>query len=340
MAVIFDEASGVANSVYGNSQAPIQLFIEKQDSVLEKESMLPNIFKMEKSSHWAEKRTGMTAMKGFLPVGENGAAPEDTMQEGFSSILVNMTWKNEFAVTEEMVEDSQLIDFESAPMSFIDGYHTARESFGANILAGAVMNGGTANTKITINGHDFSTAGADTRNFFAPDHPSITDAIPVQSNCFKDEFSEDALSYIECAMRGFKGDSGNLLNIVPDTIIIPDSPMLLKKVFAVIGADKEPTSSNNGFNYHFGRWNVILWKHLDQFLESGVTPWMVMSSKYNQNYASAVFQDRRALKIRSYIEDKTDANIWHGTARFTAGFHDWRGFAVGGVPTGSTLIGA
>ena len=58
MSVIFTEASGVAESIYGNVQAPIQLFLEEQDAAYEKESLLPALFKMGKSENFGDLLTG------------------------------------------------------------------------------------------------------------------------------------------------------------------------------------------------------------------------------------------------------------------------------------------
>ena len=56
-----------------------------------------------------------TAMKGFLPVGENGAYPWDDIQEGFSKTLEHMTWKDRFSISREMMDDAKLIDFRQRP---------------------------------------------------------------------------------------------------------------------------------------------------------------------------------------------------------------------------------
>ena len=58
-------------------------------------------------------------------------------------------------------------------------------------------------------------------------------------------------------MQNFMDDNGNLLTLAPDTIIIPNDYSLKNAVFEAIGADKDPDTANNGFNYLFGRWNVI-----------------------------------------------------------------------------------
>ena len=140
-------------------------------------------------------------------------------------------------------------------------------------------------------------------------------------------------------MQNFKGDNNELVNVAPNTILIPNDAALKKAVFAAIGADKDPDTNQNGFNYQFGRWNVLVWNYLNQFLEDGVQPWILCDLDYNTEYGGAIFTDRTALDVRSTIDENTDANVWRGYSRFTAGFNDWRAFAVGGVSGGTTLLG-
>ena len=76
----------------------------------------------------------------------------------------------------------------------------------------------------------------------------------TQSNQFSDAFSVDALTAVETEMQGFMGDNGEILDVAPDTILIPNDYQLKRDVFAAVGAAKDPDTSNNGFNYQFGRW--------------------------------------------------------------------------------------
>ncbi len=329
---IFTEVSGLQDSIYGKSQAPIRMFIEKKAEAFEAQSIISKIFAMDKSNNYAEKYTAMTAMSGFQPVGENGAYPADMMQESFSKTLEHMTWKDSFAISQEMVEDSKLIDLKKQPSAFIAGYYRTREKFGAALLAGAIN--GSAN--VSFAGKTFDATSADALPMFSTEHPGKLYST-VQSNKFSDAFSADALGALESAMQDFRGDTGEILSIAPDTIIIPNVHSLKKSVFEAIGADKDPDTSNNGFNYQYGRWNVIVWPYLNQFITSGATPWILMDSQYNTEYAGAVWLDRINLTIHSTIEDNTDANVWRGRARFTAGFNDWRAFAVGGLSGGTEL---
>lgn len=332
MNIVFSEASGLQDSIYGKVQAPIRMFIEQKGQSLEQLSVLPYLFAMEKSNHFGEKFTSMTAMSGFQPVGENGNHPHDNMQEGYSKFLENETWKNRFDLSREIVDDSKLMDLKKQPASFVESYHATRERFGAALFAAAIQ----GKTFATFGGRKFDASGADGKAIFAKDHPSKVSG-KAQGNVFSDAFSVNGLSAMETAMQNFRGDNDDILQVAPDTILIPNDYELKRDVFAAIGADKDPATANNGFNYQYGRWNVIVWNYLNQFLADGAKPWVLLDSKYNADYAGAVFLDRTPLEVKSRIDEDTDANVWQGYARFTAGFNDWRFAAVGGVAGGTKL---
>ena len=334
MGITFSEGSGVTDSIYGKSQEPIKMFIEKRGEAFEQKSMLPELFKMEKSKHFAEKITSLTAMNGFMPVGENGAYPSDEAEEGYSKIIENMTWKNSFAISREIIEDGKLMDLKKKPAGFVTSFYRTREKFGAALLGAAIQKA----TAVAFGGKSFSATCADGGALFSKTHASKVRG-GAQSNLFADAFSNDALMAMESAMQDFRGDAGEVLDVAPATILIPNDYALKKAVFAAIGADKDPATANNGFNYNFGRWNVIVWPYLNEFIASGTSPWVLLDSAYNDEYGTAIWLDRVPLEVRSEVASN-DANLWKGYARFSAGFNDWRGIAVGGVSGGTQLISA
>lgn len=332
MNIIFSESSGLNDSIYGKCQAPIRMFLEKRGEEFEQNSVLKNLFFMGKSGNYADMMTTMTAMSGFEPVGENGAYPLDGMQEGYQKLLKYQTWKDSFSVSKEMMEDGKLMDMRKQPAAFMTSYNRTRELFGA-ALYGAAMNGAGS---VTFKGVKFDLTGADGSNLFAKEHaPKVSGE--KQCNCFKDAFSVDALGKLETAMHLFRGDNDEILDVAPDTILIPEIATLKKDVFAAIGADKDPVSANNAFNYQYGRWNVIVWPYLNQFVTKGTSPWVLLDSKYNETYGGAVWNDRVQLEVRSTIDENTDANVWRGRSRFNAAFNDWRFAAIGGVAAGNAL---
>ncbi len=329
--IIFSEGSGLQDSIYGKSQEPIKMFLEKRAEAFEAESIAKQIFSMQTSTHFGEKFTSMTAMDGFQPVGENGAYPVDGMQEGYSKFLENITWKNSFALSREIIDDANLMELRKKPQAFITAYYRTREQYAAALLGGAM-----AGTSINFKGQVCDLKGADGVSLFAANHPSKVKG-GNQSNKYSDTFSAAALGAAETAMQNFKGDNGEILDVAPDTIIIPNDYATKNAVFAAIGADKSPDTANNAFNYIYGRWNVIVWPYLNQYVGASDTPWILFDSKYNETYGGAVWLDRVKLEVKSEIA-ANDANEWKGYARFVAGFNDWRSFLVCGINGASPLI--
>ena len=330
--IIFSEASGVNDSIFGKSQAPIRKFIETRAEAFEQQSIVKEIFSQEKSSHFAEKFTSLTAMDGFQVVGENGAYPTDGQEEGYSKILEAVEWKDSFSISKKIMEDSTMMDLRKKPAAFTTAYYRTREKFGAKMLGEALQ----GNSSMTYAGGTFDLKTADGQALFSNAHPSKVKG-GTQTNVWADAFSDDALGMLEVKMQNTCGDNGEILDVAPDTILIPNIHSLKKAVFAAIGADKDPDTANNGYNYQFGRWNVIVWSYLNQYITAGTTPWMLLDSKYNKEYGTLIWLDRVALEVSSKIDDNTDANVWRGRARFTAGFHDWRGIACAGISGASSL---
>lgn len=330
--ITFSEASGLQDSVYGKSQAPIQRFLTQKAEAFENASIAKQIFDMGPSKNYAEKLTGFTAMDDFQAVGENGAYPVAGMQEGYSKILEHVTWKNSFSLSREIMDDAKAIDLRKKPEQFITAYHRTRERFAAALLGGAL----SGTPAVTFAGKKFSTLGADGLNLFATNHPTKIKKT-THANAFSDAFSATALGKLEVAMQNTVGDNGEVLDLAPDTIIIPNDYTLKQAVFSAIGADKDPGTANNGFNYLFGRWNVIVWPYLNQFIGATAKPWILFDSNYNKQVGTAVWFDRVKLDVRSTLDENTDANVWRGYARFVAGFNDWRGMYAGGITGGSTL---
>lgn len=332
MNITFSEGSGLNNSVFGNVQAPVRMFLEQRGEAFEQQSVLKDLFVMGKSQNFGDTFTGMTAMDGFKPVGENGAYPTDGMQEGYSKFMSYMTWKDKFEISKEMIEDSKLLDLKKQPAGFMTAYGRTREKFGAALYAGAIQ----GKSQISFAGASFDATTADGKPLFHTGHTAKVKG-KAQSNLFSDEFSVDALGRAETAMHLFRGDNDNILDVAPDTILIPEDADLKKAVFAAVGSDKDPITANNAFNYQCGRWTIIVWSYLNQFLAKGLKPWVMLDSKYNETYYGGVWNDRVELEMTSYVDQNTDANVWNGRARWNACFNDWRFACVGGMAGGVEL---
>lgn len=337
--IVFTESSGLNNSIYGNVQAPIQeIILNKAKSIEERNQMISKIFKETNSTHFAESYTDMTAMGGFAPTAEGGALNIDGMQEGFAKTLHNVTWTNSFGISREMIDDSNVIDLKSRPEAFVASYYASREKFGAALIGNALQ----GNSSFTFKGRVFDAKAADGQAMFYASHPSVVDSAYTQSNICSNALTADNLGLVETAMQNLKDDMGESLNIAPTTIVIPNTADAKKAAFAAAGSYSDPTNDYDAFNYHVGRWTIIVWNALNDYIPanmvaSGAFPWILLDEDYNQSVGGAIFQTREALSIDSYEDKNTYANIWRGRARFAAGFKDFRAMYAAGIASASAL---
>lgn len=327
--------SGLNGTIYGDCQVPLKAFLESRGEAFQRESLLPYLYRMEKSRHWAERYSSETAMGDFEPVGEGGDYPKTGFEDGYFRDIVNMTFKQSFSVTQELVEDCLLGTMKQRANKLVTAYGRTREKFGRILYAG-----GLYGTTVSYKGKTFACGSADGQALFSKTHPNKVNGAK-QTNLYKGTFTNTLLDKIETEMQNIKGDNGELLGVAPDTIWIPNDAALKGAVFSAVGADKEPTSGNNAFNYQFGRWNIIVDPYLTAALtdlgKSSEKPFFLLDSKFIELNDGPIFQDRVPLDVKSVIDNNNDNNVWQGRARFGAGFADWRFVAVGNMSTGTDL---
>jgi hypothetical protein len=337
--IIFSESSGINDPVFGKYDTPIKAMIMDYAEPFQSEPVLNSLFAMVDSTHFAEAYSSMTAMEDWAPVGENGKPKVNGFQTGYTKNIQNLEWKSMFSISKTIIEDTNISELKSRPRKFVNAFYRTRENLGAAMYGGALS--GKKTIQIAVGGGNYQNVditGADGEALFSTAHKSFTGKGKNQSNMFKDAVSNDAIMAMETAMQEFKDEDGNRVDVRPDTIVIPNVYTLKKSVFEAIGADKDPSTANNGFNYNFGRWNIIVWGALNDFITEGSAPWMMVDSKFIQDYFAAVFQDRTDMAIRSEIASN-DAMNYYGRARFGAGFTNFRFAAVGGMSSGTQLIG-
>lgn len=331
MGIIISENSHLNDPLFGKWQAPIASFLEKRAEAIDQGSVAKKIFREVNSTHFAESYGGMTAMGDFSPSAENGAYPVTDFQVGHMKTIQNYTWKNSFTISRELIDDGNLIELKKRPAAFMTAFDRTVERFYARMLGNALQ----GKTSFALDGIDFDTTSADGVCVFSNAHKGKVSKRTLV-NAYKDEFSAEMLGKAATAMQNMKDDDDNTLGLVPDTIIIPNIEGIKAAVWAAVGSEKIPGSSNNDYNYQFGNWNVIIWPYLNDFIGSLTAPWIIMDSKYCQECDVAIKQEREPLTVTSVIDDN-DANRWKGRARFGGGFVDFRGMLAGGLAAGGNL---
>lgn len=329
--IIISESSGRNDPLFGKWQAPIASFLEKRAEAIDQGSIARKIFREVNSTHYAESYGGMTAMGDFEPSPENGEYPVTDYEVGYMKVIQNVTWKNSFAISKEIIDDGNLIEMKRRPQAFMTAYERTKEKFFARLLGTALQ----GKTSFTLNKQTFDTTGADGVCVFSNAHKGKVSKKTLV-NAFTDEFSAEALGKAATAMQNMKDDNDNTMGLTPDTILIPNIEGIKAAVWAAIGSEKIPGSSNNDYNYQFGNWNVVIWPYLNDFIGTLTAPWIILDSKYMEECDVAIMQEREKLTVTSHIASN-DANEWKGRTRYTGGFVDFRGMLAGGLAVGGTL---
>lgn len=332
--LVFSQTSELAKSLYGDSAEPIHMVLEQEVEAFEQSSAVNQIFSKRKSKHFAERMTGMSAMDNWSPGGENSVPSMVGMEEVFDKVFRHTVWTARFVITREMIDDSNFDLMRLRAAKMMQAWGRTKEEFAAALLFGATGN------SITYGGRKFDTTCADGLPLFSKAHPYYGGKkTKTQSNLYSDPFSNRTLAKLETRMQNFEGDKEEILNVAPDTIIIPNDGDLKYTVFEAIGADKDPNTSNNGFNYNYGRWHIIIDPYWKVAADAEVKPYILMDSKFNETDGTAVWFDRVPVEVNAHLDDYngTKAAIYDGYARFSAGFNNWRGMLMGGVTGGTAL---
>lgn len=331
MARLIVSNDGLMDSFKGKSLFPIYKVInDKGEDYENRLAVLKDVFVKSKHETFGFKITDEVGVGDFMPTDEGAAFSETELQEGFSSQAEFVEWTNLITVTKTMMEDNITSDLKKRAGLFGVSEPRTRERFRAKMLAGGLTE------SVTIGGKAFNTKTADGVSLFNIAHPAKVAAGVNQSNRFTNALDKDVFGEIVTRMQNFRDDKGDTIGVTPNTVIIPNSHKLKQTLFGIIGSDKDPKSSNNEYNYLFGNWRVIVSPELSTLLSA--TEYIVADIDYNDMAQGAVWGDRIAPEFETYLTtDKKRNLIIAGRSRFTAMFHDWRAFAIGGTTTGTTL---
>jgi hypothetical protein len=350
--IIFNIHEAVKNSAFNVLQEPIQMFMEKQVEAFEKDSIIDKVFVKKTSDKFREEFRSITTMDGFKPTEDMEVAGISDFEESYNKQFIFQTWTNSFVISKQTLEDKRDMDVAQMTQMFIKSFGRTREQYAVNFIAAGL---GATNDALKIG----ATAGlgADTvdgtiegakrqyfHNIHNPLHHNGTQPKDgkVQSNKFyavidgvsnseaiaenAEELVLDVLGQVENIMNTYKDDKGNIVPVDVDTIILGKDYRLNDLILRGLKSKYGSAMGGNGVNLKYGKYEVVSNAYLSgvkgfRDADHGV---ILLSSERNREGLGLVWFDRKPLEVRSYIEDKTEANVIAGRARWGAGFGDFR----------------
>ena len=361
MGIIYNIEEAIKNSAFNVLQEPIKMILDNQIEAYEKQSIISKFFVMKTTDRYMEEYRSTTSMDGFKPTEDMEVAPISDFEESYFQQFTFQIWTNSFVISKQTMEDGKLMDVDMKANAFIKGYNRTREQYAVAMIGAALGNTGDTydDLKITAKsgkGMDTVTGAieGDRQQYFHGQHKTVQlrDGRPqiTQSNKFTatlnftdgvtpdlEEKVLDVLGQVESIMATYKDDKGNITPVEVDTIFVGQNYRLIDILTRGLKSKYGASMDGNGINTQYGKYKLVVSPYLsgiDGFKDAD-NGLILASSSRNREGLGAVWFDRKPLEVRSYKDDKTEANVWAGRARWGAGFGDFRAMSYISFPTSS-----
>ena len=361
MGIIFNIEQSARLSDFNILQEPIKMILDNEVEAFEKGSIIPEVFVQKTTDRYMEEYRSSTSMDGFKPTEDMEVAGISDFEESYFQQYTTQIWTNSFVVSKQTMEDNKMMDIDTKSIGFIKSYGRTREQY-AVAMIGAGLGNTYAELKIFAKaGKGMDTVDGDIegtrQQYFHNAHKTVKlrdgrDQI-TQSNKFYADLKFDAnianieekvldvLGQVEAKMNVYKDDKGNIVPVEVNKIVTGKNYRLVDILTRGLKSKYGATMEGNGINTQYGKYKVITNAYLSGIKgftdkESGL---LLISEDRNREGLGAVWFDRVPLTVRSYIDQKTEANVWAGRARFGAGFGDFRAMSYVAFPqTGADAI--
>lgn len=286
-----------------------------------RQSLLPSLFSMQTTQYGEEKALGIG---GFGTQGWNfedsGRVLYDERVKGFETHFRPVEFAKGFMVQRKLMDDNRLQGAFRDARELGDSAFRMREKAGANVFA----NGFSAATTTTLDEFGTNIVGADSVALLSTVHPAPPGALgTTQANEDTLPLTAANVGIVRSRMMDTRDYQGDLLNVMPDTLIVP--PELEDTALTILRSQQDPVSANNAINPQAGRFRVIVWHYLEDS-----NAWFMGDSGLMRQHL--LWYDRIPLEFGREEDFDTFIAKFRAYQRFTLGWTDWR-FIYGNNPS-------
>lgn len=262
-------------------------------------SRIPQLFNVATSTKAQEHDLGVGGMADWAEY--KGTIEYDDLEQGFKTTYTHVEFAKGFAVERKLVDDDLYNIINQRPRALAISAMRKREKDAASVFNNAFSSSYTGGDAIALCGsHPYSPSNAST-----------------QSNAGSTALSYDAIIATRKLMRAFEDDRGELVNIMPDTLIVP--PELENTAWEILESVNKPDTANNNGNYVRSTGiSLIVWDYL-----TDANNWFLVDSTLAGMYLN--WFDRVPLEFA--MDPTSDFNLiskWRGYMRYSYGWSDWR----------------
>lgn len=281
-------------------------------------SMIPNLYRVENSERAFEEHIGVGQ---FSSQGwsfeKSGRVQYDERNKGFKKTYTHAEFAKGFVVTRRLIDDNLTsIAFDNAT-DLGDSAFRKREKSAAALFNNAFDGSG-------VDEEGFSKAGADGVALCSDSHPRNAVDSTGQDNNYALSLTKDNVRTLRTAMMKTTDDVGDLLNVMPDTILVP--PELEDDALVIIRSALDPNVPiSNAINPQAGRFNVLSWHYL-----TDSNAWFMLDSARMKR--DLIWYERIPVEFGAEEDFDTLQKKFRAYMRYSRGFRDWR-FITGSNPS-------
>ena len=271
--------------------------------------MIDMLFKVESSTQYEEQYQGLGA-QGLVPPFD-GTVPYTDFDAGYRVDIRNYEFAQGLQIERRLVDDQQGNQITGRAQNMADAFGITQEADAASIFINAFTDDGTNRMGATTNGAD----GVALLSAAHPHSPANTNN--TQSNEGTLALTIDNLDTTRQAMRNFTDDTGQLLGINPDMLLVP--PELERTATQLVSerASYEPGSAQFDVNMFSGRFRPVVWNRL-----TDANAWFLIASTLMKQHLIWQWRIRPEFSQAEDFDGLTAK--YRGYMRYGIGWTDWR----------------
>jgi len=273
-------------------------------------SLVSNLYRMESSQRAFEEHLGVGQ---FSSEGWNfektGRVEYDDRNKGYLKRYTHVEFAKGFTVQRKLIDDNLFpIVFDDA-RELGDSAFRKREKAGASVFINAFTDTGS-------DADGFPIAGPDAVGLASLVHPnSPSDTGATQANEGTLALTKDNVRTTRQDQMDLKDDRGDILNIMPDMLLVP--PELEDDALVIMRSSLDPNSANNAVNPQAGRFTVVTWHYL-----TDSNAWFMIDS--GRMKRDLIWYERVPVEFDKEKDFDTLQAKFRAYMRYSRGWRDWR----------------
>lgn len=270
----------------------------------ERPDMVPELYNMVPTNNrnnmmWTQVGT----VEDFVEF--TGTVDYTSLNQGFDTTAIPVEFARGVQVERKLYDDDQYNIMNQRPRALARAAFRTRQKHGAQFFnnissVDTTFYTNTEGVAPASNSH-LTTSGASTATGFDNLTTSALTAVSLQA------------AYIQ--MRDFRGDQGEVITVMPDTILVPVD--LQEAAYEITASSGKVDTDFNNRNIHEGRYRVMEWEYL-----TDSNNWFLMDSMLQRE--SLHWTDRMPMEFAMIEDFDTFVAKWRGYMRYALAHIDWR----------------